>query len=111
MGGELLALWEPTPNPSQEEGSCWRCGNLPPTPPKRRGVATLSTHASKSYKMSPHGTPSLWEGRGGLPVRMALPSHRRGGVGVGSVISIHVSSYLFDSSSTKKEQPHDCSLT
>jgi len=22
MGGELLALWEPTPNPSQEEGSC-----------------------------------------------------------------------------------------
>ena len=23
MGGELLALWEPTPNPSQEEGSCY----------------------------------------------------------------------------------------
>ena len=41
----------------------------------------LSTHASKSYAMSPHGTPSLWEGWGGPPVRMALPPFGRAGVG------------------------------
>jgi len=78
-------LTPPLTPPLRWEGSCWRCGSLPPTPPKRRGAAALITHASKSYKMSPHGTPSLWEGRGGPPVRMALPCHRRGGAGVGSV--------------------------
>ena len=52
----------------------------PPLPYDGRGAAALSTHASKSYAMSPHGTPSLWEGRGGLPDRMAFPSHCRGGV-------------------------------
>jgi len=55
-------------------------------PPFRRvGVGFLSAWHSlplggQGWAFRPHGTPSLWEGRGGLPVRMALPSHCRGGV-------------------------------